>query len=136
MITTTQGTERIDTRAAEIRNRLTAQQAEYRTACAEAAAEGFAPHYCIHGTNLWTDYDPICGACEAGEFTEYTSPAEIATLAREQAESDIAREDEVAAKRTRMVDYFVGIGSPRSRDEWTARIAELSASEVLRYRLD
>src|SRR3954471_8807791 len=30
------------------------------------AAEGHTPHYCIHGTNQWTDYDNICGWCEDG----------------------------------------------------------------------
>ena len=30
------------------------------------AAEGHRPSTCIHGTNMWTDYDNICGACEEG----------------------------------------------------------------------
>lgn len=32
----------------------------------EAAEQGFRPHYCIHGTNQWTDYDNICYGCEEG----------------------------------------------------------------------
>ena len=28
--------------------------------------ERLTPHYCIHGTNRWTDYDNICGPCEDG----------------------------------------------------------------------
>lgn len=32
----------------------------------EAAEQGFRPHYCIHGTNQWVDYDNICYGCEEG----------------------------------------------------------------------
>lgn len=38
----------------------------YREECDQAAREGYRPHYCEHGMNLWTDYDPICGWCEDG----------------------------------------------------------------------
>ena len=40
--------------------------AEYEEACRDWAREGYRPHYCIHGTNQWTDYDNICGPCEEG----------------------------------------------------------------------
>lgn len=30
------------------------------------AERGYRAHYCIHGTNQWTDYDNICGGCEDG----------------------------------------------------------------------
>lgn len=43
------------------------REEEYYAECEEWAEEGYRPHYCIHGTNLWTDYDPICGPCEDGE---------------------------------------------------------------------
>lgn len=33
--------------------------------CAEDRRNGHRPHYCIHGTNQWVDYDNICGPCEA-----------------------------------------------------------------------
>lgn len=42
-------------------------RAEYRRECEEYWARGLRAPYCIHGTYLWTDYDPICGYCEAGE---------------------------------------------------------------------
>ena len=29
--------------------------------------KGYAFPYCRHGMSLWTDYDNICGGCEAGE---------------------------------------------------------------------
>jgi hypothetical protein len=38
----------------------------YERECAEYARQGYRPHYCIHGTNQWTDYDNICGPCEEG----------------------------------------------------------------------
>jgi len=40
------------------------RRAEYEEDCREWARQGYAPHYCIHGTNLWVDYDNICGPCE------------------------------------------------------------------------
>lgn len=40
--------------------------AQYREDCEQDRAEGHRPHYCIHGTNQWTDYDNICGGCEDG----------------------------------------------------------------------
>lgn len=32
-------------------------------------ANGYRAHYCVHGTNQWTDYDNICGGCEDGLTT-------------------------------------------------------------------
>lgn len=46
---------------------LARENAEYEQACREWAAQGYRPHYCRHGVNLWTDYDSICGDCESGQ---------------------------------------------------------------------
>lgn len=43
-----------------------ADKAEVEAADAFDAANGHRSHYCIHGTNQWTDYDNICGGCEDG----------------------------------------------------------------------
>lgn len=40
----------------------------YMHECREERQHGYRPQYCYHGTKLWTDYDPICGPCEAGEY--------------------------------------------------------------------
>lgn len=52
---------------------------------AEAArldrAAGYRAHYCVHGTNQWTDYDNICGPCEDG----LTSVADYMPLERANA---------------------------------------------------
>lgn len=37
---------------------------EYAAYAYEMSLAGFAPEYCPHGAYLWSDYDPICGACE------------------------------------------------------------------------
>lgn len=42
------------------------QWAEYDAECAEYAKQGYRPYSCFHGTNLWVDYDVMCGACEDG----------------------------------------------------------------------
>jgi hypothetical protein len=50
--------------------RLRERRAIYEAECAEDARRGYRPHYCIHGTNQWTDYDNICGPCEEGYTDE------------------------------------------------------------------
>ena len=45
---------------------LERKQADYEEDCERDRKEGHRPHYCEHGMNLWTDYDPICGYCEEG----------------------------------------------------------------------
>jgi hypothetical protein len=42
--------------------------AEYERDCAYDRERGHTPHYCVHGTNRWTDYDNICPGCEDGVF--------------------------------------------------------------------
>jgi len=41
-----------------------ARRAEYARECQDYRDQGHRPHYCIHGTDLWVDYDNICGGCE------------------------------------------------------------------------
>jgi hypothetical protein len=38
----------------------------YESDCEDWAEQGYRPAHCFHGTNLWTDYDPMCGPCEDG----------------------------------------------------------------------
>jgi len=38
----------------------------YLDDCESDYRNGYRPHYCEHGTNMWTDYDNICGPCEDG----------------------------------------------------------------------
>lgn len=38
----------------------------YLDDCERDRADGYRPHYCEHGANLWVDYDVICGPCEDG----------------------------------------------------------------------
>lgn len=52
--------------AKNISARLEADYLEYLEACESWRKDGYRPHYCEHGTNLWTDYDNICGGCEDG----------------------------------------------------------------------
>lgn len=94
-------------RAEEIATNLFEQQREYEEAQRDAAKEGFRPHYCIHGTNLWTDYDNICGGCEDGEFTQYSTPAEVYAYARAVAEGEEAREARQTAEVTATIERVV-----------------------------
>lgn len=49
-------------------------QADYLRDCEEYREKGWRHHYCFHGTNMWTDYDPICGMCEESHPNERTTP--------------------------------------------------------------
>jgi hypothetical protein len=49
------------------RHRYARFKAEREQEEREAAEQGFRPHYCIHGTNQWVDYDNICYGCEDGQ---------------------------------------------------------------------
>lgn len=51
--------------------------AEWKVDAAEARAEGFRPHYCVHGTNLWTDYDPMCYGCEEHGFNGFPAYSDL-----------------------------------------------------------
>ena len=62
-----------------ILNRYRKDWAEYEEACEAAWKEGYRPHYCFHGVNLWTDYDPMCGVCEEyGGMWDYKTYAGFA----------------------------------------------------------
>lgn len=54
------------TLAAKIADRLYRDYLDYLESCEQDRREGHRPHYCEHGTNMWTDYDNICGPCEDG----------------------------------------------------------------------
>lgn len=64
---------------------------EYEQECDEAAREGYRPHYCIHGANLWVEYDVICPGCEDGAFARWTAGAELYGQALELAKHQHAQ---------------------------------------------
>lgn len=63
--------------------------AEYEFECELDRRDGHRPHYCIHGTNQWTDYDNICWQCEEGIFTRYTSGVELRRQALDWADTHV-----------------------------------------------
>ena len=61
------------------------QREEWEAVAVQCYREGYRPHYCIHGTNLWTDYDNICWGCEEYGYTglpqRHAVALEVATAA-------------------------------------------------------
>lgn len=53
-------------RARAIQRNFRAQAEDYFAMCAEYRREGFSPRYCVHGVNMWVDYDCACFECEDG----------------------------------------------------------------------
>ena len=45
---------------------IQADRRRWEESCEEDSRNGYRAHYCEHGMNMWTDYDPICGPCEEG----------------------------------------------------------------------
>ena len=50
--------------AAKKHRELLARQEEYQRECEYWYSQGYRPHYCIHGVNMWVDWDCVCGYCE------------------------------------------------------------------------
>lgn len=64
---------------------IRAHFAAYDEYTREMAKQRLAPQYCVHGTNLWTSYDPMCGECEEGEsYFDYTVHGRIAITKAER----------------------------------------------------
>jgi len=63
---------------------LVQRREEYRKECAEWSAKGFRPHYCIHGVNMWVDYDCACAECELDDRSDIQ-------IARDMARREFAR---------------------------------------------
>lgn len=52
---------------------------DYEEEAAQYAKEGHRPHYCVHGVNMWVDYDCACYACEEyGSYWHYDTYARFA----------------------------------------------------------
>lgn len=79
---------------------------DYEEEAAQYAKEGFRPHYCVHGVNMWVDYDCACYACE-----EYGSYYDYETYARFSLDEAKAAYD----KQMERIDMLVklhGMGAP------------------------
>jgi hypothetical protein len=48
----------------EAREWLVQRREEYRKECDYYYKQGFRPQHCIHGVNMWVDYDCACWQCE------------------------------------------------------------------------
>lgn len=40
------------------------RDADWNEAAQEWSRQGYRPHYCKHGVNMWVDYDCACWQCE------------------------------------------------------------------------
>lgn len=91
--------------------------AEYEEECNEYAKQGYRPHYCIHGTDQWTDYDNICGGCEDGEnYWHYDSFGKIAVREAQAAMDEMHKR----------IDLYVKLSKDRApiHDDLAAWVSE------------
>lgn len=105
---------------------------EYERECEEAAREGYRPHYCFHGANLWVDYDVICPGCEDGVFTRWTTGAELYSQALELAKHQHAQ---LTRQNDAMVDAIGVLRKAGLHDEaelLTTRATDRLVAELTR----
>ena len=57
---------------------LVQRREEYARECAEWRAQGFRPHHCIHGVNMWVDYDCACAECELDDRSDLQIARDLA----------------------------------------------------------
>jgi hypothetical protein len=89
---------------------LKERQRQYEEYCRDMAAQGYRPEVCFHGTNLWVDYDPICGPCEDG------SP--LARVALDTARYDVATFLERQQLACNAIDAGIPLASNREVYAW------------------
>lgn len=96
---------------------------EYDQECRDYAEQGYRHHYCIHGTDRWTDYDNICAGCEEGWTW--------ATMARVEIESQYSRVKQLMTDYTTVAESIQRSlpGNVEIRDQ----IAEAFIAEFNRY---
>lgn len=74
-----------------IDRQLREEYAAYLAACEADYALGYRAHYCEHGTNLYVDYDPMCGHCEEGRTMGDPGQRRRLALYRAKAQREQAR---------------------------------------------
>lgn len=94
--------------------RLDERRRTYEEECRRDSAQGYRPHYCIHGMNLWTDYDPICGPCEDG----YTDRELALAQAHTDVRSYMARLNAVNAFTTSAKEAGQDVGRTLTDTIW------------------
>jgi hypothetical protein len=87
---------------------------DYEEACEEWHRKGYRPHYCIHGTNLWVEWDCACGACENGEDTYW----DYATYLRRSLDEAKAAFDTMHERVMKVID-LQNEGAPIDLKVWS-----------------
>lgn len=100
-----------------------AQFAAHEVEKREAWARGEMLHYCVHGTNLWTDYDPMCGPCEDGYgYWDYLT---FAGLALAEAKADYVRFEERLSLYVKLSNMGAPADALFSLTEWVSEPVEV-----------
>ena len=96
---------------------------EYLAECEEDRRNGYRPHYCRHGADLWVDYDVICGPCEDG--WSYWDEDREREAAKADAEFRVEQMDELHTLGTRLK----ALGAPNDEvmTYWMERALKLKA---------
>lgn len=107
-----------------ILDRYRASWAEYSEECEQAYREGFRPHYCFHGVNMWVDYDCACGMCE--EYGNSWDYEVYACMAIDEAKRSWAEHE----KRLQMLIELMKMNAPIQ----TAELGKWATEPIARYK--
>lgn len=89
----------------EIRAELDATRAEYERDREEDRTNGHRPERCIHGVNVWVDYDCPCFLCEDSDRDMFATPAIILETALWEAKRRFAKADKAMAAANELHDH-------------------------------
>lgn len=98
----------------EIQADLDKARAEYERDAAEDRANGHRPHYCIHGTDQWVDYDCACSLCEDSDRDLFATPRLVLEMALWEAKRRFAKADKAMAAANELRDQGLLTAAQRS----------------------
>lgn len=82
---------------------------DYREAEAEDNRNGHRTHYCVHGVNMWVDYDCACYRCEDGETIYTLEATTLADCIRETLDEYRHSMPKITAKIEETVHHFAAL---------------------------
>lgn len=103
--------------ALDLLKRSRANFAAWESDCEDYARQGYRPHYCRHGRNMWTDNDIPCGTCEDSGYYYFNYLQELES-ALGQARSLMAETVKRRAAVLPLIIDFPRDPAPLSSDLW------------------
>ena len=115
--------------AQQYRRRQLEQLRQWEQEAAACRAEGHRPHFCVHGTNLWTDYDPICAGCEDHGYNGF-DPLDGYRVGLAAVREELRRRDEIMSALI-VLEQEAGLGPDEPAMLWARATDAKSVRETV-----